>query len=70
VRAREMMAKLDRLPTPKSEVKLWDVSLLSPENQDRYSELSELILQSKDVNSGNLDGVFLELSDLVDDLPL
>ena len=59
MRAREMMAKLDRLPTPKSEVKLWDVSLLSPEKQDRYSELSELILQSKDVNSGNLDGVFL-----------
>jgi hypothetical protein len=70
VRAREMMAKLDRLPTPKSEVKLWDVSLLSPEKQDRYSELSEQIFQSKDVNSGSLDGVFLELINLVDDLPL
>jgi hypothetical protein len=70
MRAREMMAKLDRLPTPKSEAKSWDVSLLSPEKQDRYSELSELIRQSKDINSRSLDGVFLELIDLVDDLPL
>jgi hypothetical protein len=67
-----MMAKLDRLPTPKGQVKLWDVSLLSPEKQDRFNELSELILQSqpKDVNSGMMDGVFLEVIDLVDDLPL
>jgi hypothetical protein len=70
MRAREMMAKLDRLPTPKGEAKTWDVSLLSPEKQDRYSKLSELIFQSKDINSRSLDGVFLELIDLVDDLPL
>jgi hypothetical protein len=50
--------------------RVWDVSPLSPEKQDRFNELSELILQSKDVNSGSLDGVFLELIDLVDDLPL
>ena len=70
MRAREMMAKLDRFPKRWGQQKVWDVSLLSPEKQDRFNELSKLILQSKDVNSGSLDGVFLELIDLVDDLPL
>jgi hypothetical protein len=70
MRSREMMAKLDRFPKKRGQEKVWDVSLLSPEKQDRFNELSELILQSKDVNSGRMDGVFLELIDLVDDLPL
>ena len=70
MRAREMMAKLNRFPQKPGQHKAWDVSLLSPEKQDRFSELSELILQSKDVHSKSLDGVFLELIDLVDDLPI
>ena len=39
MRSRDMMTKLDRLPTRKEEVKVWDLSLLSPVDQDRANEL-------------------------------
>jgi hypothetical protein len=70
VRAREMMAKLDRLPTPKSEVKLWDLSLLSPHDYDRATYLLRLIGCSEDKEAESLNPACAELSALVRDLPL
>jgi hypothetical protein len=71
MRAREMMARLDRLPKKRGEVpKVWDLSLLSPEKQDRVGELFRLILGSKDINSENLVTLFAELDELVRDLLL
>ena len=42
MRARGMTAKLDRLPISE-EIKVWDLSLLSPEDQDRAKDLMDLI---------------------------
>ena len=69
MRAREMMAKLDRLPTPKSEVKLWDLSLLSPQDYDRVIDLLRLIGRSENKKAESLTPAFAELSALVRDLP-
>ena len=71
MRAREMMARLKRLPKPRGgDQRVWDLSLLSPEKQDRFEELSELILASKDIQAKALDGVFAEFDKLARDLPL
>jgi hypothetical protein len=43
VRARNMMVKLRRLPQRAEEVKVPDLSLLSPAEQDRVGELFKLI---------------------------
>jgi len=65
-----MMTRLDRLPKRKGGVqKVWDLSLLSPDKQDRFDELSDLLLASKDIYSENLDTIFAELEELVRDLP-
>jgi hypothetical protein len=69
MRAREMMAKLDRFPQKRGRQRAWDLSLLSPEKQDRVHELLRVILGSKDIYSKSLDTVFAELVDLVGDLP-
>ena len=55
MRAREMMKRLDRLPKRKGGVqKVPDLSLLSPEKQDRVDELFEVLLDSKDISSKTL----------------
>ena len=70
MRSREMMTRLARLPIRRGgEEKPWEVSLLSPEEQDRFNQLSDLILASKDIHSKALDAVFMELHELVRDLP-
>ena len=49
MRAREMMARLDRLPKRREgELKIPDFSLLPPEKQDRATELLKLIVASDD----------------------
>ncbi len=70
MRAREMMAKLDRLPTPKSEVNLWDLSLLSPYDYDRATYLMRLIGCSENKEAESLDTAISEFAALVRDLPL
>ena len=71
MRAREMMSRLDRLPKKRgSEQKVWDLSLLSPEKQDRVDELFRLILGSKDIDSANLDTLIAEMDELVRNVPL
>src|ERR1700745_4225481 len=66
-----MMARLARLPIRRAgEEKTWDMSLLSPEEQDRFNQLSEVICTSRDIHSKSLDTVFTELQELVRDLPL
>jgi hypothetical protein len=71
MRAREMMVRLDRLPNKrKDERKTWDLSLLSPEKQDRAVELLRLIVESKDIQSNDLDTALAELDGLVGNLPL
>jgi hypothetical protein len=70
MRAREMMARLGRLPKKRGgETKVWDLSLLSPEKQDRVDELLKMILVNDD-HSENLDTAFAELDELVRNLPL
>jgi hypothetical protein len=66
-----MMMKLDRLPKRRGggDQKVWDLSLLSPEQQDRVDELSRVIMESKDLHSKSLDTVFAEFDQLVRDLP-
>jgi len=71
MRAREMMARLARVPKRRGEdPKVWDFTLLSPKKQDRVDELSDLILASEDIHSKSLDTVFAEFHKLVRDLPL
>ena len=71
MRAREMMKRLDRLPKRKGGVqKVPDLSLLSPEKQDRVDELFKVLLDSKDISSKTFDTAFAEFDKLVRDLPL
>ena len=61
MRAREMMKRLDRLPKRKGGVqKVPDLSLLSPEEQDRVDELFKVLLDSKDISSKTFDTAFAE----------
>jgi hypothetical protein len=59
-----MTAKLDRLPISE-EIKVWDLSLLSPEDQDRAKDLMDLIQGSTDMTgrAGN-DPTTLTICDL------
>jgi hypothetical protein len=71
MRAREMMKRLDRLPKRKGGLqKVPDLSLLSPEKQDRVDELFKVLLDSKDISSKTFDTAFAEFDKLVRDLPL
>jgi hypothetical protein len=71
MRAREMIARLDRLPKKRGGgQKVWDLSLLSAEKQDRVDELFQLILGTKDIDSANLDTLIAEMDELVRNLPL
>jgi len=63
-----MMARLDRLPKRREgELKIPDFSLLSPEKQDRASELLNLVVASDDTQTADL---YKEFKALVRDLPL
>jgi hypothetical protein len=64
-----MMAKLDRLPISE-EVKVWDLSLLSPEDQDRARDLMDLFLSSTDIEAEGLKAAIIEFESLVEGLPL
>ena len=68
MRARGMTAKLDRLPISE-EIKVWDLSLLSPEDQDRANDLMDLIQGSTDIEEG-LKAAITEFENLVEGLPL
>jgi hypothetical protein len=70
VRSRDMMTKLDRLPTKKEEVKIPDFSLLSPAEQDRARELMKLTREAEDIQADSLESAFVEFRNLVKDLPL
>jgi hypothetical protein len=70
MRSRDMMTKLDRLPTRKEEVKVWDLSLLSPAKQDRAYELMGLIGRAEDLEANDLQGVLVEFDTLVEGLPM
>ena len=71
MRSRQMMAKLDRLPMKPEERKIPDISLLSPEDQDRVFELFRK-------NRDSLNGIKPmisrkereELEGLLSDLPM
>ena len=69
MRARGMTAKLDRLPICE-EIKVWDLSLLSPEDQDRANDLMDLIRGSTDIEAEGLKAAIIEFENLVEDLPL
>jgi hypothetical protein len=64
-----MMAKLDRLPISE-EVKVWDLSLLSPEDQDRAKDLMNLFLSATDIEAEGLKAAIIEFENLVEGLPL
>lgn len=71
MRARDMMKRLDRLPKRNGGVqKVPDLSLLSPEKQDRVDGLFKVMLDSKDISSETFDTAFAEFDKLVRDLPL
>jgi hypothetical protein len=70
MRSRDMMTKLDRLPTRKEEVKVWDLSLLSPAEQDRAHELLSLIGGAEDVDLESLEPTLTEFRTLVEGLPM
>ena len=72
MRARETMAKLDRLePKDDDEIRLWDLSLLSPEDQDRANELLNVISEAVDKDDATgIEMVMDEFEDLVRDLPM
>jgi hypothetical protein len=70
MRSRDMMTKLDRLPTRKEEVKVPDFSLLSPAEQDRASELMRLIRDAEDIQADSLEPIFIEFRNLVEGLPM
>ena len=68
MRSREMMARLDRLPkTRDGTQKVPDISLLSPEKQDRVRELLALLVGLDGTGSKVL---YTEFEDLVGGLPL
>ena len=69
MRARGIMAKLDRLPIGE-EVKVWDLSLLSPEDQDRAKVLMDLIKGSTDIEAEGLKAAITEFENMVEGLPL
>ena len=69
MRARGIMAKLDRLPICE-EIKVWDLSLLSPEDQDRANDLMDLIQGSTDIEAEGLKAAIIEFENLVEGLPL
>ena len=69
MRARGMTAKLDRLPI-REEVKVWDLSLLSPEDQDGANDLMDLIQGSTDIEAEGLNAAIIEFEGLVEGLPL
>jgi hypothetical protein len=69
MRARGMTAKLDRLPISE-EIKVWDLSLLSPEDQDRANDLMDLIQGSTDIEAEGLKAAITEFENLVEGLPL
>jgi hypothetical protein len=64
-----MMAKLDRLPI-REEIKVWDLSLLSPEDQDRAKDLMDLFQGSTDIEAEGLNAAINEFENLVEGLPL
>ena len=64
-----MTAKLDRLPISE-EIKVWDLSLLSPEDQDRAKVLMDLIRGSTDIEAEGVKAAIIEFENLVDGLPL
>jgi hypothetical protein len=64
-----MTAKLDRLPISE-EIKVWDLSLLSPEDQDRANDLMDLIKGSTDIEAEGLKAAITEFENLVEGLPL
>ena len=70
MRAREMMARLERLPKLQGDRKTWDLSLLSPEKQDRVTDLFRLLFDSKDLQSEGRHNALAELNELVRNLPL
>jgi hypothetical protein len=68
-----MMVKLDRLETNDDgdDVKIWDLSLLSPEEQDRAHELLRLIGEAVETNEiAGIEPVLDEFEKLVRGLPL
>jgi hypothetical protein len=69
MRARGKTAKLDRLPISE-EIKVWDLSLLSPEDQDRANDLMDLIQGSTDIGAEGLKAAIIEFENLVEGLPL
>jgi hypothetical protein len=69
MRARGMRAKLDRIPI-QEEIKLWDLSLLSPEDQDRAKDLMDLTQGSTDIEAKGVKSALIEFANLVADLPL
>jgi hypothetical protein len=63
-----MMARLDRLPKRREwDQKIPDFSLLTPEKQDRASELLKLIVASDDTQ---IAALYKEYDELIRDLPL
>lgn len=72
MRSRDMMVKLDRLgPNDDENVKVWDLSLLSPEEQDRVRELMPLINEAASTeNATGMEPVIAEFQNLVDGLPM
>ena len=64
-----MTAKLGRLPICE-EIKVWDLSLLSPEDQDRAKDLMDLIKGSTDIEAEGLNAAIIEFENLVEGLPL
>jgi hypothetical protein len=70
MRSRDMMTKLDRLPSKKEAVKVWDLSLLSPAEQDRASELMNLLRKADDIQAENLEPDLMEFRALVKNLPM
>ena len=69
MRARAMTAKLDRLPIHE-EIKVWDLSLLSPEDQDRAKDLMDLIRGATDIEAKGVKSALIEFANLVEGLPL
>ena len=63
-----MTAKLDRLPISE-EIKVWDLSLLSPEDQDRANDLMDLIQDSTDIEAKGVKAA-IKFENLVEGLPL
>jgi hypothetical protein len=70
MRSRDMMVKLDRLPTTEDEVKVPDLSLLSPEDQDRADVLLDRISRWEDIEAEGVAEEVQEFEDLISELPL